>query len=48
MKKKVISCLLTLVMVLSMLPVSAFAASKVLTLTVKADKASASAGETIN
>ena len=48
MKKKVISCLLTLVMVLSMLPVSAFAASKVLTLTVTADKASASAGETIN
>ena len=48
MKKKIISCLLTLVMVLSMLPVSAFAASKVLALTVTADKASASAGETIN
>ena len=48
MKKKIISCLLTLVMVLSMLPVSAFAASKVLALTVTADKASASVGETIN
>lgn len=48
MRKKIISCLLTLVMILSMLPMSVFAASKVLTLTVTADKASASAGETIN
>ena len=48
MRKKIISCLLTLVMILSMLPMSVFAASKVLALTVTADKASASAGETIN